>query len=176
MDTEKGIGWYSPDPRCVIELNDFHVSHRLARKYRQGVFTMKIDTAWDEVLFHCADRKETWISEEIKRVYTELYHLGLAHSVEAFAGDKLAGGLYGVSLGGAFMAESMFHTATDASKFCLIYLVEQLKKQGFVLLDVQYPTSHLSRFGAKAIARPEYLARLAQATQLECRFDQHPFH
>ena len=131
---------------------------------------MKIDTAWNEVLFNCANRQDTWISEEIKQAYTELYNLGLAHSVEAFADDILAGGLYGVSLGGAFMAESMFHISTDASKFCLIYLVEQLKKQDFVLLDVQYLTSHLSRFGAKLIPANEYLARLARATQLERRF------
>jgi leucyl/phenylalanyl-tRNA--protein transferase len=171
MATERGIGWYSPDPRCIIELNDFHVPQRLARKYRQGVFSIKIDTAWEEVLFHCADRKETWISDEIKQVYTELYQLGLAHSIEAFADNKLVGGLYGVSLGGAFMAESMFHITTDASKCCLIFLVEHLKSLGFILLDVQYLTSHLSRFGAKLISKTDYLAHLAKAIQLERRFN-----
>ena len=171
MDTEQGLRWYSPDPRCIIDLNDFHVTKRLARKYRRGVFTMKIDTAWNDVLFHCADREETWINDEIKTVYTELYDLGLAHSIEAFVGDKLAGGLYGVSLGGAFMAESMFHIDTDASKFCLVHLVQQLKKRGFVLLDVQYLTSHLCQFGAKLITQVEYLARLAEAIELDCRFN-----
>jgi leucyl/phenylalanyl-tRNA---protein transferase len=171
MQTEQGIRWYSPDPRCVIDLDDFHMPQRLARKYRQGTFNMKTDTAWDEVLVHCANRQETWIGNEIKEAYTELYHMGLAHSVEAFAGNKLVGGLYGVSLGGAFMAESMFHLQTDASKFCLVYLVEQLKKKGFILLDVQYLTSHLARFGAKLISRLEYLDRLTKATRLECRFN-----
>jgi leucyl/phenylalanyl-tRNA---protein transferase len=170
MDTEQQIQWYSPDPRCVIDLDDFHISRRLARKYKQDVFAMNIDTAWDKVLFHCSNRQETWISDEIKEAYTELYRMGLAHSIEAFAGNELAGGLYGVSLGGAFMAESMFHIATDASKFCLIYLVERLKKNGFVLLDVQYLTSHLARFGAKLVPRSVYLDRLKSAVHLECRF------
>jgi len=170
MESEREIRWYSPDPRCVIDINDFHVSKRLARKYRKQVFSMKIDTVWHEVLSQCANRQETWIGDQIKEAYTQLHHMGLAHSIEAFAGDKLAGGLYGVSLGGAFMAESMFHIDTDASKFCLIYLVEQLKKNGFVLLDVQYLTPHLSRFGAKLISRVEYLNRLTQSMCLECQF------
>ncbi len=170
MSTEQGILWYAPDPRCIIDLNHFHISRRLARKYRQGVFTIKLDTAWDKVLYHCADRQETWISVEIKQVYTELYKLGFAHSIEAFSKDELVGGLYGVSIGGAFMAESMFHLATDASKICLIYLVEHLIKQGYVLLDVQYCTAHLSRFGAKLIPAEEYLEKLAQAITLERHF------
>ena len=170
MATENGLSWYSPDPRCVIDLNNFHIPKRLARKYRQGVFTIKLDTAWDQVLDHCADRKETWISEEIKQVYTELYSLGFAHSIEAFSNDQLVGGLYGVNIGGAFMAESMFHLATDASKFCLVYLVEHLIKRGYILLDVQYLTAHLSRFGAILIPRKLYLDQLGRAITLERSF------
>ncbi len=171
MDTEQGIRWFSPDPRCIIDLDHFHIPKRLARKYKQRVFTMKINTSWNEVLFHCANRKEgTWLSEEMKEVYTELYEQGMAHSIEAYAGNELAGGLYGVSIGGAFMAESMFHLVTDASKFCLVYLVEHLKKQGFVLLDTQDFSLHKARFGAILIPRISYLKKLAHALTLNCQF------
>jgi leucyl/phenylalanyl-tRNA---protein transferase len=170
MDTDDGLRWFAPDPRCIIDLDHFHVSKRLARKYRQGAFIMKIDTAWNEVLSHCANRKETWISDEIKSAYTELYRQGQAHSIEAYNGNKLAGGLYGVSLGGAFMAESMFHLETDASKFCLVYLVEHLKKRGFTLLDTQDFSMHKARFGAILVSKAFYLEKLAHAIELDCQF------
>lgn len=163
------IRWYSPEPRCIIDLNNFHISKRLARTYRQDVFELRINSAWDQVMRLCA-RPETWINDEIIRVYTELHQLGFAHSVEAYKDGRLAGGLYGVSIRGAFMGESMFHLERDASKVCLIYLVERMKNQGMVLLDSQYMTSHLSTFGAISIARSEYLSRLSDALMLNCSF------
>ena len=170
-DDDGSIRWYSPDPRCIIELDEFHCSRRLARTFRQGRFDMRVNTAWDEVLRACADRGTTWINDEIIRVYTELFRLGYAHSVEAFQDGVLVGGLYGVSIGGAFMGESMFHKVTDASKVSLLYLVERMKERGFSLLDSQYMTEHLGRFGARDIPRQEYLERLELALGQNCRFD-----
>ncbi len=164
--SDQSIRWYSPDPRCIIDLTDFHISKRLARTYRQGVFEMQINRNWQAVLHNCADRQETWITEPIIDVYTRLYEAGFAHSVEACQEGKLVGGLYGVALGGAFFAESMFHKVTDASKVSLVYLVERLKERGFVLLDVQYMTDHLKRFGAVNLPRREYLQQLRTAISL----------
>lgn len=165
------IRWYSPDPRCIFDFETFHVPRRLMRTYRSGKFEMKVNSAWDEVLHQCANRDSTWITDDIFRVYTELHEDGFAHSVEAYFEGKLAGGLYGVSIGGAFMGESMFHNVTDASKVCLVYLVERMKERGFTLLDSQYMTEHLSTFGAVLISRREYLIRLEQALRLKCRFE-----
>src|SRR5262249_15202693 len=108
------IRWYSPDPRCIIDLNTFSPSRRLLRTYRRGVFELLTNSAWDQVIRECAERETTWISDAIIRSYTELHRLGIAHSVEAYSNGQLAGGLYGVSVGGAFMGESMFHFVTDA--------------------------------------------------------------
>lgn len=172
MGSDNGdIHWYSPDPRCIIDLETFHISKRLARTYRRNIFEMRVNSAWDEVIRQCAQRSTTWINDEIMRAYTELNRLGLAHSVEAYADGLLAGGLYGVSIGGAFMGESMFHRARDASKVCLVYLVERLKERGYVLLDCQYATDHLRQFGAHLISRDEYLIRLHGALRRDCRFD-----
>lgn len=171
MGNEDGIiRWYSPDPRCIIDLTDFHVPKRLARTYRQGIFEIKVNTAWDAVLHGCAARDTTWITDDIFKVYTQLHHMGFAHSVEAYKDGELAGGLYGVSIRGAFMGESMFHTQTDASKVCLVYLVNRLRERGFTVLDSQYMTEHLSTFGAKSIARDRYLIMLQAALQKNCRF------
>ena len=165
------IRWYSPDPRCIFDLNTFHAPKRLLRTYRTGKFELRVNSAWDEVLRCCADRDSTWITDDIFRVYTELHQDGYAHSVEAYYQGELAGGLYGVSIGGAFMGESMFHKVTDASKICLVYLVERMKERGFVLLDTQYITEHLSTFNATLIPRVEYLRLLDNALTLDCRFD-----
>jgi leucyl/phenylalanyl-tRNA--protein transferase len=165
------IRWYSPDPRCIIDLDGFCPSKRLLRTYRKGGFELRANSAWDRVIRECAQRDTTWISDAIIRSYTELHRLGIAHSVEAYWDGQLAGGLYGVSVGGAFMGESMFHLVTDASKVCLVYLVERLKERGYVLLDCQYMTDHLRTFGAELISRDQYLARLNEALQLNCRFD-----
>lgn len=173
MGDEQGIGWYCADPRFVIDLDNFHVPKRLARKYRQKIFDIRVDTAWSDVINGCAARDETWITPQIISVYTELHRLGFAHSVEAFQEGVLVGGLYGISLGGAFMGESMFHTASDASKLCLVFLVERLKAKGFILLDSQFvspQTRYLENFGGALIPLSAYLERLAVAVKLDCQF------
>ena len=165
------IEWFSPDPRGILPIDTFHAPARLARLVRQGRFSVRIDTAFDAVMRACADREETWITEDIIGSYVALHRLGFAHSVEAWQGDALVGGLYGVSLGGAFFGESMFHTVTDASKVALVALVERLAARGFVLLDTQWVTPHLTQFGGVEVRRAEYLDRLAAALPLPCRFD-----
>jgi leucyl/phenylalanyl-tRNA--protein transferase len=173
MALEDGeLGWFSPDPRGILPLEDFHLPARLGRTLRRGIFDVRIDTEFEAVMRACAeDRGEgTWISAEIVDAYTALHRLGLAHSVEAWQAGVLVGGLYGVHLGGAFFGESMFHHATDASKVALAALVERLIRRGFALLDVQWVTPHLERFGAIEIPRPEYLARLRRALARPCRF------
>lgn len=169
-DEDGEIGWYSPDPRAIFPLDSFHVPRSLRKTIKQGVFEIRVNSAFEEVMRGCADREETWISEEILESYVALHRAGLAHSVEAWYEGELAGGLYGVSLGGAFMGESMFTRVTDASKVCLVFLVERLRERGFVLLDSQMPTEHLAKFGQIVIPRAEYLRRLAAALRLERSF------
>jgi len=170
------IRWYSPDPRGIIPLEHFHVPSRLARVVRAGRFRVEVDRSFDAVIRACAetDRKDddpgTWIDEKILASYVELHRLGVAHSVEAWQDDRLVGGLYGVALGGAFFGESMFHYATDASKVALAALVEHLRTRGFALLDVQWVTPHLEKFGAIEIRRSAYLKRLADALAVQARF------
>ncbi len=174
------VRWYSPDPRGVIPLDRFHVPSRLARLIRGGRFRVEINRRFEDVMRACAetDRKEedagTWISDEILASYVELHSLGLAHSIETWLGDRLAGGLYGVALGGAFFGESMFHHVTDASKVALAALVERLRTRGFRLLDVQWVTPHLERFGAIEIPRAVYLKQLEQALAVKTEFLDNP--
>ena len=174
------VRWYSPDPRGVIPLDQFHVPSRLARVIRAGRFRVEIDRRFQDVMRACAetDRKEedagTWISDEILTSYVELHRLGLGHSVETWLGDRLAGGLYGVALGGAFFGESMFHHVTDASKVALAALVERLRARGFRLLDVQWVTPHLEQFGAIEIPRAVYLKQLEQALAVKTEFLDNP--
>jgi leucyl/phenylalanyl-tRNA---protein transferase len=173
MAVESGdIAWFSPARRGVIPLDTFRLPSRLARVVRQGRFEVAIDRAFERVMRACADRQDdgTWISEEIVESYVSLHRLGLAHSVETWQGDELAGGLYGVHLGGAFFGESMFHRVTDASKVALAALVDRLQHQGFELLDVQWVTPHLEQFGAVEIPRADYLARLKHALARDCAF------
>jgi leucyl/phenylalanyl-tRNA--protein transferase len=174
MGTEDGgVHWYSPDPRGVLPLDGVHVSRRLARTVRQGVFDLRIDTAFRDVMLACADARDedgTWITAPILDTYCALHDLGLAHSVEAWRGGRLAGGLYGVSLGGAFFGESMFHRETDASKVALVTLVERLRSRGYALLDIQWVTPHLAQFGAIEVPRRRYLRLLREALRLDCRF------
>ena len=171
MDVDGQIQWFSPDPRTIIPLEAFRTPRNIRQRYRNRHFEIRIDTCFEEVIRACGDRGEgTWISDEIVAAYTELHRLGLAHSVESWREGELAGGLYGVALGGAFFGESMFFRQTDASKVALVALIERLKARGFVLLDVQFSTPHLERFGAVDIPREEYLARLEEALKLAVTF------
>jgi leucyl/phenylalanyl-tRNA---protein transferase len=170
------IRWYSPDPRGVIPLERFHLPARLARLVRGGRFRVEINRSFEEVMHACAETERkpedagTWISDEILASYAELHRLGIAHSVETWLDDRLVGGLYGVALGGAFFGESMFHHVTDASKVALAALVERLRARDFRLLDVQWVTPHLERFGAVEISRSKYLKLLEQALAVEADF------
>jgi len=159
------IGWFSPDPRGILPLETFHAPARLLRVRRSRRFGITANRAFEAVMRACAaDRDDgTWITDDIIAAYVALHHQGLAHSIEVWRGDRLVGGLYGVHLGGAFFGESMFHTETDASKVALVSLVERLRERGFSLLDIQWVTPHLERFGAVEIPRDEYLIRLSDA-------------
>ncbi len=164
------IEFYRCDPRSVLEFQDLHVSRSLGRVIRKGTYEVRVDEDFEGVVRACADREETWISAEIVRAYVRLHRAGKAHSVEAYRGDELVGGLYGVSLGGAFMGESMFSRMRDASKVCLVHLVGRLKERGFTLLDCQIHNDHLGRLGAKEIPEAEYLKRLESALRLDRTF------
>jgi leucyl/phenylalanyl-tRNA---protein transferase len=164
------IAWFSPDPRGIIPLDAFHIPHGLKRSMKKSRFEVRIDTEFEAVIRACGERSETWINEEIVASYVNLFQLGYAHSVETWLDGQLVGGLYGVSVHGAFYGESMFHRITDASKFALVALVSRLQEQGYRLLDTQYITPHLETFGAVEISRSKYLKLLKQALSLECSF------
>jgi leucyl/phenylalanyl-tRNA--protein transferase len=164
------ITWYSPDPRAILPLDKFRVPRSLRQRIRKNPFDIRVDTAFETVMRLCASREETWISAEIIGVYTQLHRAGYAHSVEAWDGGRLVGGLYGVALGGAFFGESMFSTMADASKVALVSLVERLRTRGFVLLDTQFTTEHLGHFGVVEITRSEYLTELEGALGREATF------
>lgn len=163
--------WVEPDLRGIIPLDGFHVSKSLQKAIRKAPFDIRFDTAFDQVVVKCAeaaeDRPSTWINQQIKDLYGALHRLGHAHSVEAFEGDELVGGLYGVTLGSAYFGESMFSRRTNASKICLVYLVERLKSQGFTLLDTQFTTEHLKTFGAVDIPKADYGVLLDRAMESE---------
>lgn len=163
-----------PERRGVMPLDRFHIPRRLARTVRADRFEVRVDTAFAEVVNTCAeaapDRLETWINGPIERLYNELHAQGFAHSVEAWQEGQLVGGLYGVALHGAFFGESMFSRRTDASKVALVHLIARLSAGGFKLLDAQFLTEHLARFGAEEIPRREYRRRLAQALRAEADF------
>jgi len=165
-----------PERRGVIPLDRFHVPRRLARTVRAEPFEIRIDTAFARVVAACAqaapDRLETWINEPIERLYSQLHRLGHAHSVECWLDGELIGGLYGVALKGAFFGESMFSRRTDASKVALVHLVARLIAGGFELLDTQFLTEHLARFGAEEIPRREYQKRLARSQRVEAEFQR----
>jgi len=162
---------YNPDPRTILPLNDFHIPKSLGKKVRSGKYILSIDTAFEQVIRFCANRKETWLSESLIRSYIALHHIANAHSLEIWIAGELAGGLYGVTIGGAFFGESMFHVQTDASKIALVLLVQRMKEKGMLLLDVQYITPHLARFGAIQITRSDYLLRLDAAVLCNVSFD-----
>lgn len=173
MGGENGeLRWYSPDPRGIIPLDDFHVPARLARVIRQGRFEIAVNRAFGEVIAACAigRRDGNWITDEIVSSYTELHRLGLAHSVETWQEGRLVGGLYGVSWRGAFFGESMFSRVSNASKVALHALVGRLRGRGYRLLDIQWLTEHLQQFGAVEISRRQYMRLLEEALLVECRF------
>ncbi|HYD65952.1 leucyl/phenylalanyl-tRNA--protein transferase [Azospirillum sp.] len=159
--------WFDPEQRGILPLDAFHVPKRLRRTVRRGPFEVRVDSAFRAVIEACAEptaeRPKTWINQDIVRLYSELAGQGCAHSVECWRDGRLVGGLYGVSLGGAFFGESMFSRETDASKVALVHLVARLRAAGYTLLDTQFVTEHLTRFGAVEIPRAEYRRRLAAA-------------
>jgi leucyl/phenylalanyl-tRNA--protein transferase len=173
MAVNGGIKWFSPGRRGVIPLDRFKVSRRLTRLVRQERFRVTVNRSFRDVITACASRPDpngNWIDEEILESYCVLHRVGHAHSVEVWDGDLLAGGLYGVSLRGAFFGESMFHAVRDASKVALYALVERLRVRGFRLLDIQWVTPHLEQFGAIEIDRHDYLSELGESMQHECLF------
>lgn len=176
MADENGdIFWMAPDPRAILELDQLQVSRSLRTVIRREKFEIKMDASFEDVIEACADREDgTWISHEIVQAYTALHNLGYAHSVEAWCDGRLAGGLYGVAIGGTFFGESMFHRDTDASKVALAFLVHRMRERGMVLLDVQFTTPHLRSMGATEIPRREYERRLARAVQLPVHFGDRP--
>ncbi len=170
-DPETGeLLFFSPDPRAIIPLDALHISRSLRQTLRKQRYEIRINTAFEAVMRECANRPNTWISPEMIALYTELHHMGYAHSVESWYQGQLVGGLYGVALGGAFFGESMFSRMPDASKVAFVALIERLRERGFVLLDAQYSNPHTQRLGAIEIPRSEFLARLRVAVQLHCRF------
>jgi len=171
--------WFDPEERGILPLDAFHVSRRLARTLRSGRFEVTVDTDFTGVIDGCAapgpGRNETWINAEIRRLFLKLRDMGFAHSVETRRGGRLVGGLYGLALGGAFFGESMFSVESDASKVALAHLVARLRAGGFILLDTQFVTDHLARFGATTITRREYRLLLTEAVRLRRRFPAGPF-
>lgn len=173
------IFWVDPELRGVIPLDGLHISRSLRKVLRQGRFRVTTDTCFARVIAECARPRPdkeggehgTWINDEIIRAYTEMHHLGLAHSVEVWAdGDDLVGGLYGISLKGAFMGESMFSRATNASKTALAHLVARLRIGGYALLDTQFLTEHLASMGGIEISGRDYLERLERALGIDAQF------
>lgn len=163
--------WWSPDPRAVLPLDALHVSRSLARTLRSGRFRVTLNAAFPAVIDGCAVREETWITPALREAYVGLHALGWTHSVEVWGPDgALAGGLYGVAIGGLFAAESMFHRVRDASKVALVALVQHARRVGITLLDVQVPSLHLASLGARAIPRGEYLILLTAALRRQVAF------
>ncbi len=171
---DQPILWWSPDPRFVLGLDDFHMSRSLRKTVSKAVFQVSLDRAFEEVIQACAsvprhDQNGTWITKEMQQAYVRLHGLGYAHSVETWFQDRLVGGLYGVSLGKAFFGESMFHAMPDASKVAMAALVRQLKEWEFHFIDAQMTTEHLARLGAKETPRRAFLKRLGNALRFPTR-------
>jgi leucyl/phenylalanyl-tRNA--protein transferase len=171
--SEPAVTWWCPDPRAVIELDGWRAHRSIGKSVRRAGWTFSVDRDFAGVMRACAaptpDRPATWINEDFVRSYCELNRRGLAHSIEVWEGELLVGGLYGVTLGGFFGGESMFHRRTDASKAAVAYLVERLRAGGFTLLDAQVQTPHLERLGAITIPRADYLTRLRAALTRDAR-------
>jgi len=172
--TDDPVSWWSPEPRAIFELDRFHASESLTRVIRKGVFEITTDRAFRQVMEGCArpapGRETTWISRAFLKAYIALHELGHAHSVECWQNSRLAGGVYGVSIGGFFAGESMFHHADNASKVALFHLHRHLRERGFHLFDIQLLTPITRQLGGVTIPREEYLERLAKAVEIECEF------
>jgi len=164
------IRWHSPDPRAIIPLDKLKISRSLRQIIKKHIFDVRLNTAFEPVIRCCAERKDTWISEEIVQSYLQLHQLGYAHSVETWKDDALVGGLYGVALGAVFFGESMFSEVRDASKVALVHLVDRLNAKKFELLDTQLITPHLIRLGAIEIPRKTYLNLLNKAVRKKRSF------
>jgi leucyl/phenylalanyl-tRNA--protein transferase len=171
---DRHVFWVDPKVRGILPLDRFHVPRSLMKVVRKSPFEIRVNTAFDQVIAQCAqswkNRRDTWINSEIVKAYTQLHHMGFVHSIEVWMNGKLVGGLYGVALGAAFFGESMFSRATDASKVALVFLVERLKAGGFKLLDTQFVTDHLRRFGVIEIPGRQYLEMLEDALRSGARF------
>jgi leucyl/phenylalanyl-tRNA---protein transferase len=169
IDRRRLIAWLAPDPRGVLELDSLHISRRLARRLRRGEFQFTIDRAFTDVVEGCAAPRggddDCWLTLSMQNAYVTLHELEHAHSVEVWQAGRLVGGLFGVTIGGLFAAESMFHRVTDASKAAVAFLVEHLRRSGYTLLDVQWTNAHTRRLGATDIPRAEYATRLAAAIE-----------
>lgn len=171
MGMENGrLSWFSPDPRGILPVTDFHVPRSTRAELRRRGFGIRVNTAFAEVVRQCGNRRDTWITREIMSSYQLLHRMGHAHSVEAWDRDTLAGGLYGVSIGGAFFGESMFSALPGGSKAALVWLLSHLKNRGFILHDTQWTTPHLALFGGREIPRDDYLRLLERAVNLPVRF------
>ncbi|HWC59448.1 MAG TPA: leucyl/phenylalanyl-tRNA--protein transferase [Verrucomicrobiae bacterium] len=172
--TVSPISWWSPDPRAILELDQLHIGESLKKILRKEIFQVTVDTAFSEVIQNCAmrapGRADTWITEEFIAAYTRLHERGHAHSLECWQDGKLAGGIYGVAIGGLFAGESMFHRASNASKVALCHLVERLRERDFKLFDIQMLTPVTKQMGGITIPREEYLRRLEKALQVPCEF------
>lgn len=172
---DRQLYWVDPERRGILPLDALHVSKSLRKTLRSGPFEIRCDTAFERVMRLCGEttetRRETWINDDIIRLFVELFRLGFAHSVETWTEGELVGGLYGLALGGAFFGESMFSRRTDASKVALVHLVARLRAGGYVLLDTQFVTDHLNRFGTTEIPRAEYHRRLGKALEAKASFD-----
>ena len=166
--------WVDPRKRGVFPLDGFRISRSLAKTLRRDAYHVTLNTAFSDVIDACADRSETWINHEIRALYQELHHMGHAHSLEVWAETRLIGGVYGVTVGGAFCGESRFSRQTDASKIALAWLVDLLRRTGFVLFDTQFLTHHLASLGAVEITRAEYRSHLARALQVDADITRAP--
>lgn len=164
------IHWFSPEQRGIIPLHDLKISRSLRQTLRKKIFAVRINADFESTIRSCAERDDVWISETIIQSYLRLHRSGYAHSVECWNNGKLVGGLYGVTIGGAFFGESMFSQMTDASKVALVYLVKRLNERGFVLLDTQYSNPHLLTLGCIEIPQSEYIHQLQNAIQLDRHF------
>jgi leucyl/phenylalanyl-tRNA--protein transferase len=171
MGMENGrLSWFSPDPRGILPITDFHVPRSTRAELLRSGFDIRVNTSFNDVLLACSGRQQTWITKEIIASYERLHKMGYAHSIEAWRDDQLLGGLYGVSIGGAFFGESMFSNAPSASKAALVWLMKHLKDRGYVLHDTQWTTPHLAMFGGYEIPRDDYIRALETAVILPVKF------